>query len=154
MDSDGRARTRSPKARAKAVMEFRAGKAQVLCASLNAMALGHNLDVASVVIVEGLPWDFMVMDQFIKRARRLTSKRPVLVYVLMPTESLSTRKYSLLGMKGDSADLALDGKIAGRVESRIDKAKVLRDLISQGVKVDGTEIPEEQVHEVWMRMAA
>lgn len=149
----GRARTRSPKDRARAVMDFRSGKAQVLCASFNSMSLGHNLDVASVVVQEGFPWDFLTEDQFIKRTRRLTSMRPVEVYLVMPLGSLSVRKSELLQLKGDSSDLALDGKITGRIEVRLDKATVLKDLVKRGIRVDGTELLEEQVFDAWMKAA-
>jgi len=51
------------------IRDFIDGDAQVLCASIQAMNLGHNLDVASAVIINGLPWDFARFDQAINRAR-------------------------------------------------------------------------------------
>jgi hypothetical protein len=148
-DEDGKARTKGPRARSQIVADFRAGKTQVLCASLNSMALGHNLDVASVVVIEGLPWDFQTFDQFLKRARRLTSRRPVAVHVYLPHGSLTSRKWELLRRKTDSVDLALDGRISDRTEAQVDKAQVLAELIERGIRPDGSEIPESEVMAAW-----
>jgi len=35
------------------------------------------------VILKGLPWDFATFDQFIARVHRLTSQKPVVVYVVL-----------------------------------------------------------------------
>jgi hypothetical protein len=141
--------TKAPAKRSQAVADFRGGKADVLCVGVNAMCLGHNLDVASVVIVDGLPWDYATWDQFIKRARRLTSKRPVTVYVILPADSLAGRKWTGLNLKTDASDLALDGKLSARTEEKIDRAKILRELQARGVRFDGTEIPEVEVRRLW-----
>jgi hypothetical protein len=148
-DAQGKARTLAPKKRAKAVADFRSGKSQVLCVGVNAMSLGHNLDVASVVIVDGLPWDFSTWDQFLKRARRLTSKKPVTVYIILPDGSLATEKWARLKDKTAAADLAMDGRLAAQKEEPIDQAALLRELQERGVRFDGTEIPEDQVRKAW-----
>jgi len=148
-DAEGCVTTKAPAKRADAVADFRQGRADVLCVGVNAMCLGHNLDVASVVIVDGLPWDFATWDQFVKRARRLTSKRPVKVYVMLPADSLATKKWSLLKDKTASADLALDGRLARQDERPVDRAAVLRELQDRGVRFDGTEVPEAQVQRMW-----
>jgi hypothetical protein len=147
--ADGKMSTKAPAKRSQAVAEFRSGKADVLCVGVNAMCLGHNLDCASVVIVDGLPWDYATWDQFIKRARRLTSKRPVTVYVIMPSDSLATRKWTGLNFKTDASDLALDGKLSARAEEKIDRAKILRELQERGVRFDGTEVREAEVRRIW-----
>jgi hypothetical protein len=147
--ADGKLATKAPAKRSQAVADFRGGKADVLCVGVNAMCLGHNLDCASVVIVDGLPWDYATWDQFIKRARRLTSRKPVIVYVIMPSDSLATRKWVGLNFKTDASDLALDGKLSARAEEKIDRAKILRELQERGVHFDGTEIPEAEVQRLW-----
>lgn len=148
-DADGKAHTKAPKVRSKIIADFRAGKIQVLCTSVNSMALGHNLDVASEVFVEGLPWDFLGFVQFLARVRRLTSKRPVTARIYMPPNSLASRKWDLLQRKGASSDLALDGHISDRTEEKVDQAKVLRDLAERGVRADGTEVPEAAARAAW-----
>jgi len=68
-ESGGRIVTKAPKGRADLVNEYIHGACPVLCASIQAMGLGHNLDVASAVIINGLPWDFARFDQAINRAK-------------------------------------------------------------------------------------
>ena len=92
--------TKSPRKRSREVQAFVEGDAQVLCAGVAAMKLGHNLDVASTVIVHGLPYSYMAMDQFIARVHRLTSKHAVSVYVILPQMSLAESKWNLLKNKG------------------------------------------------------
>jgi len=78
---DGRSETLGPKGRAHLIRDFIDGDAQILCASIQAMNLGHNPDVASAVIINGLPWDFASFDQAINRVHRITSREPVDVFI-------------------------------------------------------------------------
>jgi hypothetical protein len=145
----GQLQTKSPKKRANIVYDFRSDSANVLCASLNAMNLGHNLDMANVVILKGLPWDFATFDQFIARVHRLTSKRPVTVYVVLTEGSVDERKWQLLNDKSAAAQLALDGRLFEQDEEEIDLQKILDELKEQGVMVDSV-VPEELVKQQWM----
>lgn len=151
---DGRASTLSPGARAGIIKDFRDGKYDVLCVGVNAVALGHNLDMATHVFGDGLPWDFATWDQFLKRARRLSSRKPVTVYVYFPENSLGAKKWSVIGDKTDASDLVLDGRIAERREAGIDKVSVLREMQEAGARVDGTEIEEAEIHALWTRGGA
>ena len=63
-ERDGRAQTKNPRKRAAEVHEFVEGDAQVLCAGIQAVQLGHNLDAASAVVLDGLPWSFSALSQF------------------------------------------------------------------------------------------
>jgi hypothetical protein len=130
-------------------MQHAAKGAQVLCAGVNAMKLGHNLDVASVVIVHGLPYSHMAMDQFIARVHRLTSKKPVSVYVVVPRGSLAQRKWDLLKDKGGAADLAFDGEISAQQEDAVDWNKVLADMKERGIRAEGDELLEADVEKAW-----
>jgi SNF2 family DNA or RNA helicase len=140
----GRYATKNPRARAKAVTEFVVGEAQVLCVGVNAMRLGHNLDVASSVVLAGLPWDHATLVQFEGRVWRLTSKKPVSVFVVLTKESLDERKWQLLQDKGAAADVALDGQLIDEPEPPIDWGEIIKEMIEDGVKVNGDEIPEAQ----------
>jgi hypothetical protein len=148
-NATGRPVTKSPRARAQAVARFRAGEAQVLCVGVHAMSLGHNLDCASIVIVYGLPWDFATWDQFVKRVRRLTSPRPITVYVVIPVGGLTEKKWDRLKDKTAASDLALDGHLSDQNEELIDQAQVLRELQARGMRFDGTEVPEYLVEAAW-----
>ena len=95
-ERDGRAQTVNPRKRGKAIAAFRDGDAQVLCCGIPSVRLGHNLDTASVVIVDGLVFSYEMFDQFIARAHRLTSRAPVTVYVPVVGGGLDEKKWELL----------------------------------------------------------
>lgn len=154
VDQQGRATTLPPKKRADVIARFKAGEIRVLCVGVQAVNLGHNLDCASVIILDGLPWDFATKDQMVKRVRRLTSRRPVTAYIIMPTASLTTKIWSVLKDKTAASDLALDAKLSRYDEAPIDRAAMLRDLQEQGAEIDGTEVPEEQVLALWNSRSA
>lgn len=153
-DSHGKTKTKSPKHRAAAINSFRNGECDVLCVGENAAALGFNLDRASVVIAEGLPWVMAVWRQFLMRARRLTSKQPVDVYPIITDGSITARKWSLINRQGAAAELALDGRIAGIDVEQVDPAQILREMQEAGCAVDGTEIPEAEIFRQWEAMKA
>ncbi|MDQ3770066.1 MAG: hypothetical protein M3370_11415, partial [Actinomycetota bacterium] len=150
-ERQGRAQTKNPAKRADAVAAFIDGDAQVLCAGVQAVKLGHNLDTASSVILTGLPWSFEALDQFIKRVRRLTSRRPVSVYPLLTRGSLDERKWDLLDKKGAASDVALDGQLMARAEEQVDWNRVLREMRAAGVSASGDELDERDLQALWQR---
>lgn len=147
----GRAQTKSPRKRAAELQAFTEGDAQVLCAGVNAVKLGHNLDTASAVILDGLPWSHEALDQFLARVHRLTSKRAVSVYVVLTRGSLDERKWDLLVRKGQAADLALDGQLVTEREEPVDWNTVLREMRAAGVTANGEELSERDLERLWRR---
>ena len=150
---DRKTGTKNPRKRAREIDEFVTGDAQVLCAGVAAMKLGHNLDVASTVILTGLPYSFMVADQFIARVHRLTSKHPVSIYTVIPKGSLTERKWTLLKDKGGTSDLAFDGELSVQPEKPINWNKVLAEMKAAGIRSDGTEVLEADIEAAWRKLA-
>jgi len=149
----GKLQTKNPRKRAGLVHDFRNNGTNVLCASFNAMNLGHNLDMANVVILKGLPWDFATFDQFIARVHRLTSTKPVTVYVVLTEGSVDERKWQLLNEKSAAAQLALDGRLFEQAEERIDLQKILEELKEQGIAIKSNLVPENSVKRQWQEGA-
>lgn len=148
-DSHGKVQTKSAAQRAKVIQSFKTGDAMVLCVGVQAVNMGHNLDCASVAIVDGLPYDFATFDQFCKRVRRLTSKRPVTVIPIMQPGSLASRKWDLLKSKTKAADLALDGKLCEQKTAEVDMSALLAELQEKGIKSDGSDIAEADCAARW-----
>lgn len=155
-NATGKAQTMSPRKRAKVMHEFRYGNAQVLCCGIPSIRLGHNLDTASCVIINGLVYSYEMFDQFIARAHRLTSKKDVTVYVprVAPT-SMDTAKWDLLTKKGAAADLALDGALATERHDPVSMDKVLRDLKAAGARIGAENtIDEASLEAGWLAQIA
>jgi intein/homing endonuclease len=149
----GKVGTKNPRKRAREVEAFAKGDAQVLCAGVGAMKLGHDLHAASTVIVLGLPYSFMVLDQFLARVHRLSSPKPVSVYVVIPNGSLAVDKWELLKDKGGASDLAFDGELSVQPEEAIDWNEVLRNMKARGIQAAGNEVPEAEVEAAWREVA-
>lgn len=150
--------TASPARRAKIVHDFQHKDVDVLCASVQALRLGHNIDAASACIIHGLPWDYEGFYQFIKRVHRFTSKKPVDVYVMIPSagegrRTSTERKWELMGQKIDTSNLVLDGQLVEQDSETISDSKVLRELIDEGFLVTGAEPREEMIHTAWNNYA-
>ncbi len=148
---DETGQTLSPRNRAARIREFIAGDIAVLCASVQSIALGHNLDCASVVILAGLPWDFATLDQFLARVHRLTSRKPVKVYVVLTEGSLDERKWKLLQDKTASAELAIDGHLVEKKQKPISQQEVLDEMKRNGLPV-ADAIPESDIFRSWERL--
>ena len=149
----GKVGTKNPRKRAGEIDAFAKGEAQVLCAGVGAMKLGHDLHAASTVIVLGLPYSFMVLDQFLARVHRLSSPKPVSVYVVIPNGSLAVDKWELLKDKGGASDLAFDGELSVQPEEAIDWNEVLRNMKARGIQAAGNEVPETEVEAAWRDVA-
>ncbi len=148
-ERDGKPATVNPKKRAKVMRDFRHGSLQVLLCGIPAIRLGHNLDTASVVVVNGLVFSYEMFDQFIARAHRLSSRKPVTVYVMLTKGSLDEKKWDLLSAKAAAADLALDGQLMDEREEPISLEQVLKDLQARGVPLTGEEIAEAELRAAW-----
>ncbi len=148
-ERDGKASTVNPRKRAKVMHDFRHGRLQILLCGIPAIRLGHNLDTASVVLVDGLVFSYEMFDQFIARAHRLSSTKPVTVYVMLAKGSLDEKKWELLCAKAAAADLALDGQLMDEREEPISLEQVLKDLQKKGVPVTGEEIAEHELAAAW-----
>lgn len=130
---------------------------QVFCAGTKAIRLGHNLDAADAVILHGLDFDYETLEQFIARIHRLTSQNPVDVFVILPTlanqETITTRKWALLDMKGGSAELALDGRLILKAEQQISESELIRELMERGLTITNECVDEVTVQEEWDKVA-
>ena len=146
--------TNSPKKRARAVREFAEGEAQVLCAGVQALKLGHSLEAASSVVLLGLPDSWFVLDQFVERVHRLTSTKPVNIYVILPRGSIAQTKWNVLQKKGDSSDLAFDGEFLPREEKPVNWNEELREMRRRGIGLKATEdlVPEEEISAAWLKI--
>lgn len=145
----GRNVTKNPRARAREVTAFINGDAQVLCAGVQAMKLGHNLDCASVVVLLGLPWSHEAMKQFLDRVHRLTSTRPVTVYVLVTKGMLDVRKLALLDDKQGASDVALDGRLVEQKREQHNWSKTLQEMKDEGLPITGNEVDEALLEQRW-----
>ena len=148
---DGRSQTKDPRKRAAELKAFRTGTAQVLCTGVKAVKFGHNLPEVSVVILHGLPWTYLEVKQYVDRAWRLTSTKPVVVYVVYVSGMIGERKWELVKDKGEASDLALDGQLVEEPEPEINWNDVLREMREAGIQATGDEVPESEAHALWMR---
>jgi len=146
---DGDLKTKAPAKRASAVNDFCNNGVPVLCASVQSMQLGHNLDAANVVIYHGLPWDYSSFDQFTARVHRLTSTKPVTIYVVMTDSTVDLRKWDLLQKKGAASELAIDGELFAKNEEQVPLQVILDELKDKGIKPD-TTISENAIREQWL----
>ncbi len=146
---DGDLKTKAPAKRAKAVDDFCNNGVPVLCASVQSMQLGHNLDKANVIIYHGLPWDYSSFDQFTARVHRLTSTKPVTIYVVMTDSTVDLRKWDLLQKKGAASELAIDGELFAKNEEQVPLQVILDELKEKGIKPD-TTISENAIREQWL----
>lgn len=90
-----------------------------------------------------------MFDQFIARAHRLSSRKPVTVYVMLTKGSLDEKKWALLSAKAAAADLALDGQLMDEREEPISLEQVLKELQAKGVPLTGEEIAESELQAAW-----
>ncbi len=145
--SGGKAKTKAPRQRAKEVLEFKEGDTDVLCAGIQAMKLGHNLDVASVCVLISYSWAYEAFEQFLDRVWRRTSKKPVSVYCLIVRDSIDTHKYQLLSDKAAASDVALDGQLIEENERSTNWDKIIKQMRKKGIAITGEEIPEVSLEE-------
>ena len=103
------------------------------------------------MILHGIPWTHLEVKQFVDRAWRLTSTKPVNVYVVYVPNMIGERKWELVKDKGEASDLALDGQLIEEPEPETNWNEVLREMREAGVEATGDEVSEAQVQALWER---
>ncbi len=104
------------------------------------------------MILHGLPDSYMALDQFIARVHRLTSTKPVNVYIIIPKDSLAEKKWQLIKDKGGASDLAFDGELIEQDEKPVNWDQVLKEMRQAGIREADDAVPEAEVEKAWRSM--
>lgn len=133
--------SKSPKLRAQEASDFKNFKYSVMVAGIKAMGEGHSFEQCQNLILPSLSWAFDENEQFIHRVWRMNSPKPVNIYTITTQHSIDERVAELFHEKGDSAALALDGRLFADDSKDID----LEDLLAETIKAirNGTEGVDE-----------
>lgn len=150
MMNDG-GNTLNPEKRADILEIFRDNpEIRGCCVGTASVKAGHNLDVASVWINNGFPWDFMTWDQSFKRVVRRTSKLPITVYAIMAKYTLAVKKWVLLGDKTDGSDLALDGELSTKYVEPVPYHRIVEEMREAGFAISAEKAPlEADIRRSW-----
>ena len=129
------ANAETPPAKRGIIMsEFKQRKYMVLIAGTQAVNLGHNLDNANHVIMTDYEWDHSTTRQAVDRVHRFTSKKDVNVYMLYTEGGIDYKQlFEIIDRKGQSSDLALDGKLLDEDEQQVDFFKIAREIMRDHV---------------------
>jgi hypothetical protein len=122
--------TMSPQKRGLLIKQFKSGQAPILIAGIKGMASGHNLDNCHNLILPGLDWALDLNRQAIDRVHRLTSRKDVSIYILITKGTSDERLADLWQVKGNSADLALDGRLIQENREKVDLVRFMREAVA------------------------
>ena len=136
--------TTSPKRRGEMAGAFKANQYSVMVAGLNAMGEGHSFECCSNLILPSLSWAFDENEQFMHRVWRINSPKPVTIYPIVMTGTIDERLAQLFNEKGDSAQLALDGRLFVEHTEEVDLAGLLnaamKDFNPRAATLDETDM--------------
>ncbi len=120
----------TPEKRGSLIKRFKSKEVPILIAGIDSMGEGYSLDNARHLILPSLSWAFDSNTQAVERVHRLTSKLDVTIYVMVTIGTIDERLCSIWQEKGDSSDLALDGRLITTEREEIDLGTLLRDAVA------------------------
>jgi superfamily II DNA or RNA helicase len=138
----------SPTKRGQQIKRFKSGAVPILIAGINSMGEGHNLDNASHLVLPSVDWAFDSNSQAVERVHRLTSRKDVTIYVMVTKGTIDEKLTALWQEKGDSSDLALDGRLIEHEREEIDLGKLLNTAFEDFDPTAQT-IDESEVRHRW-----
>ena len=115
--------------RGEAAARFKKKEFSVMVAGLNAMGEGHSFECCSRLILPSLSWAFDENEQFTHRVWRINSPKEVRIYPIVTKGTVDERLTDLFSEKGDSAALALDGRLFDDKVEQVNLDKLLNDAI-------------------------
>jgi len=120
----------------------------VMLAGVECMSEGHSFDLANNVILLAYSWALDKFIQFINRVHRMTSRKPVNVYVVICDGTMDRKLESLVQEKGDSSELVLDGRLLGERSEEINLAQLLQ-VAQREFDAGSDTLDEALVHAQW-----
>lgn len=120
----------------------------VMLAGVECMAEGHSFHLANNVILIAYSWAYDKFIQAINRVHRMTSPKPVNVYVVIANGTIDRRLESLIQEKGDAAELVLDGQLMGERQEEVNLAELLKIARKEFNTQDNT-IDEARLEQDW-----
>jgi SNF2 family DNA or RNA helicase len=142
-----------PAKRAALAGDFKAGTYRVLIGGLQAMGEGYSFECCPNLILPALDWAFDVNKQFQDRVWRLTSPKPVNIYLPVVAGTTDERLAQLFSEKSDSAGLVLDGELPEDCIEELDLFALLRDAKRIRIK-DTSAVDEAQLKARWPELQA
>lgn len=114
------------------IKRFKDGEYDSLICGTEAVNLGHNLENASRAYMTDFVFEASTMRQAIDRVHRLTSEHDVEVYLLVHRGTVDEEQLSVIQQKGDSADLAIDGRLTETNREKVDFIALAQRLTKSG----------------------
>jgi SNF2 family DNA or RNA helicase len=148
--ADGRT---NPKQRGPLMQRFKDAEAPVCLGGLEAIANGHNLDTVNNVIIYAYSWAADLIKQFLDRVWRLTSRKPVNVYVVLCNGTVDRKLEALNWEKTDSIELALDGRLIGERSEEISLAELL-NIAREEFDTEDKSVDEAAIQREWPQLKA
>lgn len=139
----------TPAKRGTMIKRFKDKSVPILIAGIDSMGEGYSLDNARHLVLPSLSWAFDSNTQAVERVHRLTSKQPVTIYCMVTQGTIDERLTSIWQEKGDSSDLALDGRLTTQDRKEIDLGTLLRDAVKD-FDPKAPSLDEEEVRQHWL----
>ena len=153
---DGRV---SQKQRGKFAARFKKGRVKqanskdqpipVMLAGVECMAEGHSFHLANNVILIAYSWAYDKFKQALDRVHRMTSQKPVNVYVVLCSGTIDRKLESLIQDKGDAAELVLDGRLIGERTEEVNLAELLKVAHREFADEKTKTIDEAELYARW-----
>lgn len=140
--------TVSPKNRGTLARQFKNREFSVMVAGQQAMSEGHSFECCNNLILPSIDWAFDVNDQIIDRVHRITSEKPVNIYLVQTMDSIDQPIAKLFKDKSDSSSLAFDGVLTEQTVQEIDLQQ-LADTACQSFDSDAETLDESDLSNDW-----
>ena len=140
----------SARERGRLAAQFKQHAFAVLIAGQQAMGEGHSFEQCSTLILPALHWAYDVNSQVEDRIHRLTSPKPVTIYVLSTENTISVRLLDLYREKSQASAAAIDGRLFGDEpdEEDVSLGALLREA-QEGFHGDAPTIDERTLEAGW-----
>jgi hypothetical protein len=94
-------------------------------------------------------WAYDKFKQALDRVHRMTSTKPVNVYVVLCSGTIDRKLESLIQDKGDAAELVLDGRLIGERTEEVNLAELLKTAHREFADDKTQTMDEGELHKQW-----
>lgn len=127
---------------------FKRGDARVMLMGIKC-AQGHSFDQCPNLIVGSLEWSYGTFLQAKGRVWRLTSPKPVKVWVILHQNTIEELLFDRVAVKQDAATLCLHGKRVPRDFKTLDASEILAEHVVNFDPTKGEVQSESECESQW-----
>jgi len=129
--------------------KFKTGQTQVMLMGIKC-AQAYSFEKCHHLIIGSLDWSYGAYNQAVGRVYRLTSEKPISIYVVLCKDTIEQLLWDKIGQKEDAATILLKGEHVPRDVESIHADDIMAKHAQTNFNRDSSNMCEDRAEAEWL----